>query len=309
MPNSINYNPQPTRAWSRVQAQCTYINNNLNDIIYVPLINKTLTLAEAGYLAKQLNKGNVLQYKGNSSRLTQKQRYSQISKGLWANRTKTFATQSIRYTNPNTTGLKRINSIEIPFPTQIVGSPNNISGPYQYGIPNPNACNASLTIQDGGRLVCNAYQNQCTGEVTQVIPQVNCFPTYCSDVPGPIINLCWNAKVDTYFPRQRYTMNNSSNKWPQNYKFFTSAAKPNAPILTLDSNTSTTVTLSWTYKNNECLPISSFNVYQNDTIVSVLPYTNTTITLDLATGSYTFYVTSISTTTESSASNTVSVTI
>jgi pyruvate/2-oxoglutarate/acetoin dehydrogenase E1 component len=104
-------------------------------------------------------------------------------------------------------------------------------------------------------------------------------------------------------------MNNSSNKWPENYKLFTSAVKPNAPVLTLDSNTSTTATLSWTYKSNECLPISNFNVYQNGVIISILPYTTTTITLNLTTGSYSFYVTSISTTVESSASNTVSVTI
>ena len=56
-----------------------------------------------------INKGNVLQYKINSSNLTKNQRYSKIAQGQWTNRTKTFASQSTRgYTNPNTQSLMRV---------------------------------------------------------------------------------------------------------------------------------------------------------------------------------------------------------
>jgi hypothetical protein len=307
MHNTI-YRPVPARAWSRVQDQCTFLNNiNTQDTTYLPLTKKTVTLAQAEYIAKQLYKGNILQYKANSSRITRAQRYSQISKSLWCNRTKTFATQSITYSNPNTTGLKRINSIQIPFPNAIVGSPNNISGPFQYAIPNPYGCSDSLTVQDGGRLLCNSHENVCTGEVLDVIPQVNCFPSYCSDVPGPVIELCWNPRLKTYFPRQRYIMNNSGNKWPENYKLFTSAVRQNGPTLTLNSYTISSVSLSWTYTKNDCLPISNFNIYQNGVIIQVVPYTTTTITLDIISGSYSYFVTSLSTTIESYPSNTVSI--
>jgi hypothetical protein len=313
MSNPIAYNPIPPRVWSRVQNQCTYINpsNSSYTTLYVPLINKTLPSGQAIYLDKQLYKGNILQYKGNSSNITKAQKYSQISKGLWCNRTKVFATQTTTYTNPNTTGLKRINSTQVPFPNQIVGSPNNISGPYQYALPNPNGCTTSLSIQDGGSLVCNAYQNQCTGEVTQTVSQPLCYPNYCSDVPGPITELCWNPKVSTYIPRQRYIMTNSLSKWPQGYKGFVSGATPGAPILTLDSYTTSTVVLTWNYISNNCMPISNFNVYQNSIIIAVLPYIiTTTYTVNItATGSYTYYITSLSGTIESSPSNTVIVNI
>ena len=149
MSNSYNYNylPIPPRVWSRVQNPCTYaITDNSYNSIYIPLINETTSLAQANYLEKVQYKGNILQYKGNSSRITKNQKYSQISKGLWANRTKVYATQTQTYTNPNTIGLARVNYTNIPFPNQIVGSPNNISGPFQYGIPNPFDCSTN-TIQ------------------------------------------------------------------------------------------------------------------------------------------------------------------
>ena len=101
----MSYNPNPPRVWSRVQNQCTYTIAGTYQTVYVPLNNKTELLAVANYQDKILYKGNILQYKKNSSNLTKNQRYSQISKGNWTNRTKTFATQSQTYSNPNTTGL------------------------------------------------------------------------------------------------------------------------------------------------------------------------------------------------------------
>lgn len=227
MTSFCNYNPLPPRAWSRVQDPCTYTLDSSYNSVYIPLTKQTISLAQADYETKLQYKGNILQYKNNSSRITKAQKYSQISKGLWCNRQKVYATQGITYTNPNTTGLLRVGYTSIPFPNDIVGYPNNISGPYQYAVPNPNDCTTSTTLQDGGTLICSAYQNPCTGKITKSINNQKCYPNYCSDVPGPITNLCWDSKMNTYFPRQRYIMNNSGNKFPTNYKLFVSADHTN----------------------------------------------------------------------------------
>ena len=221
------YNPVPPRAWSRVQNSCTYINPSLTDQynVYVPLTGQTITQEQAIYEDKQIYKGNILQYKGNSARLTKAQKYAQLAKCSGPNRTKVFATQSQTYTNPNTTGLLRVGFQTYSYPNNIVGSPNNISGPFQYNVANPDDC-SSNTIKDGGILVCGTYANQCTGEIytsSNTNPNI-CNPASASNVPGQSI-LCWNKKVDSWFPRQKYTMNNSGNKWPQGYKGFVSALK------------------------------------------------------------------------------------
>ena len=137
---TYKYNPIPTRVWSRTQAPCTYFNEYENyDTIYVALNNTTVSRAKALYDTQMLVKGNVLQYKKNSSNITKMQRYSQICKGKWTNRTISYATQTETYTNPNIKSLKRINAVEIP-PNDIPGLPNNISGPYQTNVINPFLC-------------------------------------------------------------------------------------------------------------------------------------------------------------------------
>jgi hypothetical protein len=297
------YNPTPPRVWSRVQNPCTYTLDSSYSSVYVPLTNQTTTLAISNIETKIQYKGNILQYKGNSSRITQKQKYSQIAKGLWCNRTKVYATQTQTYTNPNTTGLKRINSVNIPYPNEIVGYPNNPSGPYQYNIADPFDCSNNY-LQDGGSLLCSSYANPCTGVVTQHVYQQQCFPTYCSDVPGTPIALCWNPKLSTYFPRQRYFMNNSANKWPQGYKGFVSALTPPVPILTLLSNTNNIISLSWTVTSNTCTPITSFNIYQNYKLINNISYIVFTYNGVSSIGD-TFYITSLSNTIESSSSNIV----
>lgn len=272
---SYNYLPIPPRAWSRVQSQCTYtIPGSTYSQSYIPLTNKTVSQAEADYQEKLLYKGNILQYKNNSARLTKKQRYTQLAKGLGPNRTKVFATQTDTYTNPNTTGLLRINSQKYPFPNQLVGKPNNISGPFQYNVPNPNGC-PGTELEAGGNLICGTYVNQCTGKIIKASdPQVlQCYPTYCSDVPGIPELLCWSSKLNTWFPRQRLTMNNSGNKFPEGYKGFVNAVKTDAPVLTLVSSTTTTAIISWPNITNDCLPITGYNIYLNGKFyVSVLPY-------------------------------------
>lgn len=317
MSNKYNYLPIPPRVWSRVQNPCTYTdasgNSDINyNQVYIPLTNQTVSQAQANYEDKLIYKGNILQYKGNSSQLTKSQKYTQLAKGFGPNRKKVFATQSQTYTNPNTTGLQRKNSITIPFPNGVVGEPNNISGPYQYNVTNPNGCSGT-SIQDGGTLVCGTFANPCTGQLIRhgATSATICNPASASDVPGSS-TLCWNNKVQTWFPRQRYFMNNSTDKWPVNYKGLdgysglASATRPGVPVLTLDSTTCNSATLSWDVSNNciSIFPITSYNIYQNGILVQNVPYTTTSITVEIF-GNSIFYVTSISGVIESFPSNVV----
>jgi hypothetical protein len=227
--SNYSYNPIPPRVWSRVQNPCTYVTPGLPDqyTVYIPLTGQTVSQAQANNEDKQIYKGNVLQYKGNSARLTKSQKYSQLARCAGPNRTKVFATQSETYSNPNTTGLLRVGFQTYPYPNEIVGAPNNISGPFQYNVSNPNDC-SSNTIQEGGILVCGTYSNPCSGVIYKN-PNTNaniCNPASASNVPGPGY-LCWNKKVQSWFPKPRYIMNNSTDKWPTNYKGFVSAVPPN----------------------------------------------------------------------------------
>lgn len=310
-----NYNPVPPRVWSRVQNPCTFIfPGDTYQNAYIPLTGQTVPLAQANYEMQMLNKGNVLQYKGNSARLTKTQKYSQLARCAGPNRTKVFATQSETYTNPNTTGLLRVGYSSYPYPNQIVGAPNNISGPFEYNVQNPFDC-SSNSIQDGGTLVCGTYANPCSGEIIQNNngTAIICNSASASDVPGSSV-LCWNNKVQTWFPKQRYFMNNSTSKWPQGYKGFQSAVSPPTPInLTatyIISGSNVIVTLTWEANNIKCLPISSFNIYQNGRLIKTVPYyvNDTTITYSLIGFSeLMFYVTALSGNAESPKSNEVTV--
>lgn len=262
------YLPIPPRAWSRVQNTCTYINSNDSyDSAYIPLTNQTVSLAQANYEDKLQYKGNILQYKGNSSQLTKRQKYSQLAKCLGPNRTKVFATQSQTYTNPNTSGLLRVNSVSVS--NAIVGAQTYIAGPYHYNIGYPFGCSSDY-VEDGGNLVCGTYANPCTGEIlkTGVSSSTVCNPSYCSDVPGRPIELCWNYKGQTWFPRQRYFMNNSGNKWPQGYKGFVSAARPKPPTNLIITVSSETTTLTWDPPSSSatCYPVS-YNIYVNNILI------------------------------------------
>lgn len=210
------YNPIPAKVWSRVESTCTYpsTNTNTNNTFYIPILKKTVNSQSAvSYELEMLNKGNVLQYKNNSSNLTKKQRYSQIAKGMWTNRNTTWATQTQTYTNPNIKNLKRVNYTNI-FLISGIETTDPITCPDNYA----DTPIESIVIPNGGTLICNAIENICTGE-TIVKPNRNiCNPTSDSNVPGPIINLCWNNGLPTWYPRQRYIMGSSGNKFPTNYK-------------------------------------------------------------------------------------------
>jgi len=215
------YNPIPPRVWSRVQNICTNTTDT-SQLVYNPYTKQFVTIAEFNEYKQMLSKGNILQYKKNSSNITKQQRYAQIAKGKWTNRTKSFATQSQTYTNPNISSLQRVNYTTIPFPNNIISAPNNIAGPFQYGVSNPFNCPTD-SIEDGGSLVCNSYVNPCTGEIIKKTVTQTCYLTTDSDVPGIAQSLCWDGRLSTWYPRQRYTMNNSTEKWPVNYKGFVSA--------------------------------------------------------------------------------------
>jgi hypothetical protein len=282
--SSIKYNPNPARVWSRVQNRCSTDTADSN-----------VDYAKIDYDRQMLLKGNILQYKKNSSNLTKNQRYTQIAKGMWTNRTKTWATQSDTYTNPNNSSLLRVNY------TILDPSNNTFSSR-----SNPFNC-PTTEIQDGGNLVCNVVVNPCTQEVIKrSVSQQLCNPTTDSDVPGQIQQLCWNDGTQTWYPRQRYTMGNSGTSWPEGYKGFVSALTQEPPVLTLESSDNNSVTLSWTAISNDCMPISSFNIYQNGILIGNVLYPIHTITLSNLCGSYSFYVTSLSSDIESQSSNIVS---
>jgi len=191
-----NYNPNPTRDWSRV--------NTCQTQTFSP--NVLLTV-------EQYNKGNILQYKKNSSNLTKNQRFSQIAKGMWTNRTKVFAVQGETYTNPNIRQFRRVNNSANIF--LVSGLDTNLPITCD-----PNTPINQIVIPNGGALLCNQTENLCTGVVTIKPEQPTCYPSSNSDVPGREVLLCWNDGLATWYPRNRTTMNSSGgNKFPQGYKF------------------------------------------------------------------------------------------
>ena len=288
--SKVNYFPIPPRLWSRVQSQCSLSIGVGNNFDY----------ATSDYKRQMLLKGNILQYKKNSSDLTKKQRYAQIAKGMWTNRKITWATQSASYTNPNTTSLQRVNFTIIDPSNNIYSNPPNPF--WAYGCP-------STEIKDGGSLICSTTVNPCTDEViSQTLSQKVCNPTTDSDVPGEIIELCWNDGTPTWYPRQRYTMGTGGNKWPVNSKEIVSAIHPNPPILlsiTIDSNS---VFLEWESGNNDCYPVQVFYIYDNDKIIKKVPYPNLSTTVfDLFNcTTNVFYITAVIYKTQSDPSNSLS---
>ena len=213
--------PSPARTWNRVQGECSLFtdpnstfNQNPNQTVTIPLTGKVVPAGNLANEIAMLNKGNVLQYKKNSSNLTKKQQYALIAQGKWVNR-KTWGTQSARgYTNPNTMHLQRVNSVSLAI---------------DVGAAEP------IIIQDLGNLVCGTLENLKTGEV--IFRQTNndlCFPTSFSDVPGPLTDLCWNDGIVPWFPRTRTIMPVSGDKFPVNATLL-SAAVIDPPILRLTS--------------------------------------------------------------------------
>jgi hypothetical protein len=338
--NSNCYLPIPPRAWSRVQNSCSLFDNfQDNGQVQLPYSGKLVPASTLYLEYAMLNKGNVLQYKKNSSSLTKQQRYAQIAKGMWTNRNTTWATQSTRgYTNPNNQSLQRVNNINITLagvpttapvtcpkpvtpvndilpPASSGGSANpetlppppppptgNSGTALPYTVPEP--VPQPIVIQDLGNLVCGTEENICTGEVIRQPTDIICHPTSDSDVPGPLMELCWNDGNPTWYPRQRYVMTNSANKWPTNATLLSAVKANDPPFLTLVSNLTSSVTLSWTI-GSTCLPISGFNIYQNYGLIAVVKYPTNTITIN-GLMSDTLYVFSVSSFSDTSPTKTYS---
>jgi hypothetical protein len=170
-----DYNPNPTKTWSRVQSSCSLV---------IPT-TPTIPITQAEVIALQMRrKGNILQYKANSSNLTKQQQYSLIAQGKWINRTKTWATQGASATKNNTPVM-------------------STSSDYT----NPNTHNLTRV---GNTLICAS-------------PAIKCVPTSSSDVPGPIIDICYDDTLSTYYPRENTIMNTSTNGFPKGVKNLVSA--------------------------------------------------------------------------------------
>lgn len=218
------YNPTPPRVWSRVQTPCVYPQVGYDTApaaVWVPISVYDqagqpieMTAGEYDqYYQPMVAKGNVLQYKANSANLTKQQRYSKIARGQWTNRTKTWATQSQKYTNPNTGSLLRVGGTTVPAPA------GYISPWAGYG------CTVMpSTVPDGGTLSGTTTVNPCSGALISKTTTPICNLSTDCDVPGTPTLLCWNDKVATWYPRQRLTMPSSGGgKFPVNYKFLRSA--------------------------------------------------------------------------------------
>lgn len=326
--NSNCYLPQPPRAWSRVQNSCSLTYDS--DLVKDPYTGQYVSSIVLAERIAMLNKGNILQYKVNSSNLTKAQRYSKIAKGQWVNRNTTWATQSTRGgTNPNSTSLKRVgNVINIAIdPTTgiIIGPtiapiscpkpfipnnpmlPSNISGggdvinpilpppidptPGSNIFPNivQDVPISPIVIPDGGTLICSIQENVCTGETKRSLSQQLCHPTTDSNVPGPIRELCWNDGTQTWYPKTRYVMTNSANKWPVN-AILVGAIVINPPFITSISLDQNIVTLTWTFPSL-CLRATNFNIYQNGIFIKTVSgiIFTTTIIID-GENTYNYYI-------------------
>ena len=268
--NSTCYLPQPPRAWSRVQNSCSLITGSDNNSLVInPYTGQQVSPVVLAEMIAMINKGNILQYKANSGNLTKAQKYSKIARGQWVNRNVTWATQSTRgYTNPNTSSLKRSGNVVNIAINPLTG---DIIGPTLAPPTCPQGITTSepIVIQDGGSLICSVQENICTGETKSSISQQLCHPTTDSDVPGQIRDLCWNDGTQTWYPRQRYIMTNSANKWPVNATLL-GAIQINAPVITSVNVNLNIATITWSL-NVSCLSASNFNIYQNDILITVIP--------------------------------------
>lgn len=279
----------PPREWSRFENRCAYSltnpleNLNSQKTKYVPFVDNIFNPSDYIYQQAVFNKGNVLQYKKNSSNLTKQQRYAQIAKAMWTNRSITWATQGIIYSNSNTNSLKRVGYTSFDVTngqttsTQGITCPPTPSNPTFSSLPNRNttvntsqpiippinqstlnspiipvitepAAITSIIIPDGGSLICNVSENICTNEIYDVTHTRDCYLNDVSDVPGSPTLLCWNDGYQTFYPKTKLTYGTSGNKWPTNSKFIKSAltvsTKPTNFVVTPVTGTGS-FNLSW----------------------------------------------------------------
>jgi hypothetical protein len=300
------YLPEPPRDWSRVQNSCYEMNNKGNILQYK-------------------SNGSNLTKSQKYSKIVNKQWINRNTS--WASQS-----TNGYLTNPNINGLKRsgdvINIAIDPITGAILGPtdlpitckdtvipkntyeelPNSVvsSGDQQVILPPivestsindsfPNIVKDSslnpIVIQDGGTLICTIRENVCNGETNIIGGSQLCYNSSYSDVPGNT-ELCWKDGTQTWYPRKRYVMSNSLNKWPINAKL-SSSIKPSAPIITNISLTGYLVTLNWIYFDT-CLPIEKFNIFENNNFIKSV--SKDTFTTDISIESctiYKYYITAV----------------
>lgn len=203
------YNPNPPRIGYRSNG-CSVLFTNPNNII----------TPEQEDLLKQQYKGNILQYKGNSSNYSKKTIYSKIVQGTWSNRRRCYASQQVKYTNPNTQWFSRSGSSNI----LLNGNPTNYPvtcPPYSnliYYNSNQRADPLVGVIPNGGVFFCNKQENPCTGYTKTTVANNYCFSTNCSDVPGKEMFLCYKNTNNPYYTKPKRVMTDVGGKFPINYK-------------------------------------------------------------------------------------------
>lgn len=248
------YLPQPPRLWERTNATCEILFQNIdeNANVYFPYFDKNVPVSKLSYLKKMLYKGNILQYPSQCTSVgfTKRMNYARIAKGFGKYRKKGWATQTHSYTSPNPNLLHRkqfsitsnnlngeiqILDCKLPFTEDVVfPDPSNpisdlenpifppINTPvdtdsYEYPIT-PIQPIINDSVIEGGNLQHCTRGNICSGEIREFAKKIPCFPTSASDVPGPIINLCYPSNFPAFNPRVRKTYTASSTKWPINAK-------------------------------------------------------------------------------------------
>lgn len=320
---TCNVLPQPARVWSRVQNACTYGGGDSSDSA---LFREANMLEKGNVLQYKTNSMNLTTWQryakiakgewvNRNTTWASQSVTSSNPNTTWLKRTGNVTHLAIdpitgQILGPTALPLTStcptpINTVNEGLPDSVDPSvnpdentnlPNNVA-PSEDSVSFPSLTPVEpvlpLVIADGGTLVCSIQENTCTGETKHALSQTLCHPASDSDVPGQS-ELCWDDGRQTWYPRQRYVMNNSTDKWPINYKGLTSAIRPTPPILnsaTQPNPGSLAVTLVWTQPPS-CLPVSYFKVYQDG--VFILETRFSTVTFAAPTcGTFVYQVTSV----------------
>jgi hypothetical protein len=103
------YNPNPPRLWSRFNTVCPCSPGQS------PSCSTDFEKLD------ERRKAEILKYKANSSNITKKQQYANAASNRWlTGRKRSWATQTVSYTNPNTSTLERVGDV-------LVCNNNNVS--------------------------------------------------------------------------------------------------------------------------------------------------------------------------------------
>jgi hypothetical protein len=174
---------------------------------------------EQNDIIQQQYKGNILQYKGNSSNYSQKMIYSKIIQGKWTNRKKCYAAQQVKYTNPNIYSFTRrgglnslLNGVQTNYPLKCPQNNNLV-----FYNSNQRADPTIGVISNGGVFICSQQSDPCSGFKKTNPPSTYCFPTTCSDVPGKEMFLCYKP-TNSYYPQTKRVMTDVGGEFPNNYK-------------------------------------------------------------------------------------------